>query len=70
MWFWTKTYSYVYPHHNSDLLAADVLWWTLPDNYSAFLARLGGWALGTPGLQWHHDQRGGHAQTRLAGLQQ
>lgn len=30
------------------LLAVDVLWWTLPGNYSAFLARLGGRALGAP----------------------
>lgn len=53
--FWDKDLQYVSPHCDSDLLAVDVLWWTLPDNYSAFLARLGGRALGAPGIQCHHD---------------
>ena len=50
-----KDLQYVSPHHKSDPLTVDVLWWRLPDNYSAFLARLGGWALGAPGTQCHHD---------------
>lgn len=40
-----KELQYVRPHCDSDLLAVDVLWWTLPE-YSAFLARLGSGRVG------------------------
>lgn len=36
---------------------------------SEFLARLGGWDPGDPGIQYHHDD-GGYVQMRLVGLQQ
>lgn len=39
-------------HCNSDLLAVDVLWWTVPDSCSAFLARLGGSAGQRVGVLW------------------
>lgn len=53
--FLDEALQYVSSHRDSDLLAVDVLWWTLPDNYSAFLARLGGRALDAPGIHCHHD---------------
>lgn len=46
MVFEQRLTAYVSPRCDSDGMAVDELWWTLPDNYSAFLARLGGRALG------------------------
>lgn len=61
-------------HCNSDLLAVDVLWWTVSDSCSAFLARLGGSAgqraLGAPGIRCDMTTLLGCAQIRLVGLQQ
>lgn len=49
--------AYVVHPVRKDLTAGDVLWWKLLIVYSTFLARLGGRALGAPGINYHHDNR-------------